>query len=78
MRQKKEQGKSTGRFVDIYIYIYLDGAVVEDVAEPGESSVLVALVEEPHLLPDDLLGLRAAVLVEVHDEARITLIVLIC
>lgn len=22
MRQKKEQGKSTGRFVDIYIYIY--------------------------------------------------------
>lgn len=51
---------------------------MEDVAEPGESSVLVALVEEPHLLPDDLLGLRAAVLVEVHDEARITLIVLIC
>lgn len=50
--------------------MYLNGAVVEDVSEPGEGGVLVALVEELDLLPDDVLGLRARVLVEVHHEAR--------
>lgn len=38
---------------------YLDEAVMEDVPEPGEGGVFVALVEELDLLLDDFLGLRA-------------------
>lgn len=45
---------------------------MEDVPEPGEGSVLVPLVEQLDLLPDDVLSLRARVLVEVHHEARVT------
>ena len=38
--------------------MYLDSTVMEDVPEPKESSVLVALVEKLDLLSDDLLSLR--------------------
>lgn len=38
---------------------YLDKAVMEDVSEPRESSVLVALVEKLNLFFDDVFSLRA-------------------
>jgi len=42
---------------------------MEDVSEPRESSVLVALVEKLDLFFDDVFSLRTCFLVEVHDEA---------
>jgi len=44
---------------------------MEDVSEPGESSVLVALVEKLDLFFDDIFSLRTCFLVEVHDKAII-------
>lgn len=39
---------------------YLDNATMEDVCEPGESSVrVVAIVEKPDLLYDDVFRVRA-------------------
>ena len=37
----------------------LNSTVMEEVPEPGEGSVLVPLVQQLDLLPDDVLGLRA-------------------
>lgn len=42
---------------------------MEDVSEPGEGGVLVALVEKLDLFLDDFFGLRTRVLVVVHDKA---------
>lgn len=38
--------------------LYLNSTVMEDVSEPRESSVLVALVEKLDLFSDDLFSLR--------------------
>lgn len=40
------------------VSLYLNSTVVEDVSEPGESSVLVALVEKLDLFLDDVFSLR--------------------
>lgn len=53
---------------------YLNSTVMEDVPEPWEGSVLVALVEKLNLLCDDILCLRAWLLVKVHNKARVLLI----
>lgn len=47
---------------------------MEDVSEPGEGGVLVALVEQLDLLADDLLRLRARFLVEVQRQAWLRLL----
>ncbi|KRY06099.1 hypothetical protein T12_4833 [Trichinella patagoniensis] len=48
----------------------LHSAVMEDVPEPGERCVLMALVEKLHLFPDNVLRLRAGLLVEIHHKIR--------
>lgn len=47
---------------------------MEDVPKPREGSVLVAFVQQLHLLFDDILCLGARVLVEVHDKTWVCLI----
>lgn len=49
----------------------LNSTVMEDVSEPRESSVLVALVEKLDLFFDDVFSLRTSFLVEVHHKAII-------
>lgn len=56
------------------MYVYLNSTVMEDVPEPWESSVLVALVKKPDLFFDDIFGLRTCVLVEVHHKTWVLLI----
>ena len=57
---------------------HLNGTVMEDVPEPRECSVLVALVEKLDLLSNDVLSLRTSVLVEVHRQARPCLSLTLC
>lgn len=47
---------------------------MEDVSEPGESSVLVALVKKLDLFADNIFSLRTRILVKVHEETRVTFI----
>lgn len=51
---------------------------MEDVPKPREGSVLVAFVQQLHLLLDDILCLGARVLVEVHDKTWVRLIFFSC
>jgi hypothetical protein len=54
---------------------YLNTTVMKDVPEPRESSVLVALVEEPDLFFDNVFSLRACILVKVHYKTWVFLTV---
>lgn len=47
---------------------------MEDVSEPRECSVLVALVEKLDLFSDNIFSLRTAVLVKVHNKTWVLFI----
>lgn len=53
---------------------YLNSTVMEDVSEPRECSVLVALVEKPNLFFDDIFGLGTCIFVKIHNKAIVFLI----
>lgn len=52
---------------------YLNSTVMEDVSEPRECSVLVALVEKPNLFFDDIFSLRTCIFVKVHNKTIVFL-----
>lgn len=68
VRKKKKEYFVMKMFLWL-LFCCLDSAVMEDVSDPGESGVLVALVEELHLFTDYVLCLRAGLFVEVHHKA---------